>query len=273
MHNGRVTGPICKRDEDAYGLRIYYNNCGPGMTTFVAYFDESGDHGLRSIDPAYPIFALCSLVFDVKTYCENEVPRILDLKFRYFGTDAIHFHSREIRKRIGPYNFSGDTQRREAFATDVGNLFDKCSATIIAGVIDKRRLQATYRYPANPYALSLQFCLERLCGWLKDRGSAGAHVSCIFEARGSMEDRDLELEFRRVCDGNNRWNERLNFTISFATKLQHVHGLEMADLAAYPIATHVLRPNGQNPAFDRVRALIRQSPQGKIEGWGLKVFP
>lgn len=50
-------------------------------------------------------------------------------------------------------------------------------------------------------------------------------------------------------------------------------GLQFADLAAYPIARHVIDPVKPNPAYDILKKKFRRSPQGKIEGWGLKLFP
>jgi hypothetical protein len=50
-------------------------------------------------------------------------------------------------------------------------------------------------------------------------------------------------------------------------------GLQLADLAAYPIARRVINAKAANPAYDALRPLIRKSPAGKVEGWGLKVFP
>lgn len=32
-------------------------------SSYIAYFDESGDHGLDNIDASYPVFVLCGCVF------------------------------------------------------------------------------------------------------------------------------------------------------------------------------------------------------------------
>lgn len=50
-------------------------------------------------------------------------------------------------------------------------------------------------------------------------------------------------------------------------------GLQLADLAAYPIAQHIMYPSRLNLAFDAVRLRIRQNPAGITTGYGLKVFP
>lgn len=43
-------------------------------------------------------------------------------------------------------------------------------------------------------------------------------VHVIVEKRGKNEDDELELEFRRICDGANYNGEKLNFEIVFADK-------------------------------------------------------
>ncbi|WP_155519216.1 DUF3800 domain-containing protein, partial [Lactobacillus delbrueckii] len=82
----------------------------------------------------------------------------------------------------------------------------------------------------------------------KNQQRALTHV--IFERRGRKEDNELELEFRRMCDGANRQGIRLPFDIVFATKQVNSTGLQLADLVARPIGMSVLRPGQENRAFD-----------------------
>jgi len=68
------------------------------------------------------------------------------------------------------------------------------------------------------------------------------------------------------------WGQ-LPFQMVFANKLANMPGLQMSDLAAYPIARHIMNPAAPNPAYAALSHRIRRSPQGQILGWGLKVFP
>jgi hypothetical protein len=95
----------------------------------------------------------------------------------------------------------------------------------------------------------------------------------VFEQRGAADDDRLANEFHRICAGENRWKCRFPFEIIFANKQQNMPGLQIADLAAYPIARHVIDPAAPNPAFAVLEPRFRRSPSGKIEGWGLKIFP
>ena len=116
-------------------------------------------------------------------------------------------------------------------------------------------------------------CLERVYGFLKDHGQRNAITHVIVESRGKREDTDLELAFRRACDGGNMWNERMPFVMQCCSKQANSTGLQLADLVARQIGQHVLNPGNQSRAFDIIRPKFRRSPAGEIYGWGLKVFP
>ncbi len=57
---------------------------------------------------------------------------------------------------------------------------------------------------SNPYHLALVYGLERIYSFLRERQQTQKRTHIIFECRGKKEDKDLELEFRRVCDGANQ---------------------------------------------------------------------
>lgn len=145
--------------------------------------------------------------------------------------------------------------------------------TIIAAVIKKDALVQRYAHPANPYEIALMFCLERAYAFLKDHGQQARKTHIVVERRGNNEDRDLELEFRRICDGANQWGKLQCFDIIFADKKANSAGLQIADLTARPIGLKVLRPNQDNRAYEIIRKKLRKSPVGRVRGWGIKDFP
>jgi hypothetical protein len=60
-------------------------------------------------------------------------------------------------------------------------------------------------------------------------------------SRGAKEDKELELEFRRICDGANFFRKPLPFDIIIVDKKTNSEGLQLADLTARPIGLSVLR--------------------------------
>lgn len=98
------------------------------------------------------------------------------------------------------------------------------------------------------------------------------------ERRGAKEDNELELEFRRTCDGENRLNKSLPFNIVFADKKVNSTGLQLADLVARPIGMHFLRPEQENRAFDVLKKKFycdggRDKAGQGFENWGMKIYP
>ncbi len=239
----------------------------------IAYFDESGDHGLETIDPEFPAFVLCGCVYEISDYLNVEAPAFSAIKFAYFGHDAVVMHSRHIRKQLGPFKILQNTAVRTQFLGQISAFFAASKVTIIAAGIRKDRHKGQYVNPDDPYDIALLFCLERLYGYMLERGDQGNPVTCVFEQRGEMEDALLAKVFKDVCGGANRWNCKFPFEMVFANKQQNMPGLQIADLAAYPIARYVINPLAANPAYAVLVPRFRKSPNGKVIGWGLKVFP
>jgi len=242
---------------------------------FIAYFDESGDHGLKKIDPGHPVFVLCGCVFRITDYLTRDLGAFSAIKFKHFGHDAVVFHSRAIRKQIGPFQILANMGTRTAFMDDIAGYFAGATGTLIAAGIDKVRHIKQYKYPADPYELSLLFCLERLYAFVRDTagvGGAAKTLTCVFEKRGDAEDKLLAAHFTRICAGQNMWGA-LPFQMVFADKQTNMPGLQIADLAAYPIARRIMNPKTPNPSYLSIRPRFRKGPIGQVLGYGLKVFP
>ena len=193
------------------------------------------------------------------------------LKFDHFGHDTVVMHEREIRMRSGAFSFLMNATRREAFLFDLSILVEKAPFHLIAAVIDKVKLRAEYSSPPNPYHLALKFGLESIERHRADLDDAG-RLHVVFEGRGEQQDKELELEFRRVCDAN-ATGKRLDFEPIIAGKQANHCGLQLADLVARPIGRHVMNPAQANRAYAVLESKFRRSPAGRIDGWGLKCFP
>src|SRR5436305_10126133 len=158
---------------------------------YIVYVDESGDHGLVSIDPQYPVFVLAFCIFHKEEYRLTASPALQALKFQHFGHDMVIFHEREIRKATGPFKFLVDTGRRERFMQDMNRLIASAPLTLVGSVIQKERLRARYASPPNPYHIALAFGLERVASFLKAQGQGGRQTHLVFECRGKSEDQQL----------------------------------------------------------------------------------
>jgi hypothetical protein len=243
-----------------------------GFSDYIVYMDESGDHGLASIDPDYPVFVLVFCIYRKEDYA-NFVPQLQRLKFRYFGHDMVVLHEHEIRKAQPPFAFLVNRAKRENFMSDLARLVEEAPFTLLAVSILKRQLVRRYALPANPYHLALAFGLERVWYFLRAQGQDAFKTFVVAESRGKKENNDLELEFRRVCQGANSVGNNLPFEMVFANKQTNSCGLQVADLVARPVGRHLIDPTQPNRAWGIIERKFRRSPEGRLEGWGLKVFP
>lgn len=240
---------------------------------YIVYVDESGDHGLKSIDPMYPVFVLACCIFSKSGYVGQVVPLVQDFKFRFFGHDLVILHGHEIRKQKPPFAFLQNEAKRQEFMEALGAVIEAAPFTLIASVINKENLRRQYLYPDSPYDIALTFCMERTYAFLRSKGQHTQRMHFVVERRGEQEDKDLELAFRRVRDGANQWGPMPGFDIVFADKKMNSTGLQLADLVGQPIGRHILKPDQSNRAYEIIEHKFRRGPSGKLMGWGLKIFP
>ena len=241
---------------------------------YVVYVDESGDHSLENVDENYPVFVLAFCVFQKAYYARAVVPSVEQFKFKHFGHDVVVLHETDIRKEKGDFRFSG-REHKEAFLEELTGLVEANNFMLIASVIDKRLIRER---SSNPYHLALGFCLETLTELLAEKRQGDRITHVIVEARGKKEDRDLELEFRRICGDGGRPDRMPPYEIVFADKKTNSSGLQLADLVARPIGLSVIRPQQPNRAFDVLRRKFfcrggRELVGVDYEGLGLKIYP
>ena len=240
------------------------------FSDYIVYADESGDHGLVSIDPEYPVFALTFCMIRKLDYADTIVPAIQRFKFDFWGHDAVVLHEHDIRKSKGEFAIlMADQNLRARFYQRLNELIAGAPITLFASVIDKLHLNEKYSKPWNPYRIALLFCMKRLLFNLLQNNQAGKTVYIMFESRGKKEDRELEIEFHRIRnnDENRGYPEpdfrSIEFKIRFISKTANSTGLQLADLMARPIALHTLRPEQPNRAYEIIEPKLA----------ALKIFP
>jgi hypothetical protein len=240
---------------------------------YIVYVDESGDHSLTSIDSEYPLFVLTLTIFDKEQYSYQAVPLFKKLKFAYFGHDIVVLHENEIRRRKNEFKILYNKERHNAFIQDLSTAIAECDFDVIAVLIDKKKLTQKYAKPYNPYHIALKYSLERLYDYLDQKNDVIKTTHVIVEKRGQREDDELELEFRRICDGHNRLNKKLPFDIIMADKKTNSTGLQLSDMIARPIGIHYLDPIKENRAYKIIEEKFYRDDEGNFEEVGLKCFP
>jgi len=192
------------------------------------------------------------------------------------GIKRVCFHSRDIRKRSGPFGVLGS--RYDDFIKDLWTTIANIPFTVVSSNIDKLAHVQRYRHPEHPYALSLKFVLERFCAFLRRRSATGL---VLLESRGEKEDFTVLGHAVRILDNgtdyysphelrciqgiyfNPKWNADDEDRTSFFS-------LEIADLVSYPIFQH-FRDGIKTPEFEVIEKKIYGYPN--YRGRGLKFFP
>ena len=242
------------------------------FSDFIVYADESGSPVLGADQSDFPVFVLVFLIVSKAHYCDYLVPAVQRLKFDFVGHDQIILHERDIRRQSGRFAFlQVSAELRDRFMTRINDIVSGAEFDLIYAIIDKTRLVSRYHQPFDPYDLALTFCMERTAKRLRDGGfgEKNTHVNVVFEARGKNEDQHLELEFRRIADGQVRLGRpdgsvaQFEWEPLFIDKRANSTGLQVADLAARPLGLSHIRPEQANRSLDILREKI----------WGGKTFP
>lgn len=242
------------------------------FSDYIVFVDESGDHSLEVINPQYPLFVLALCILPRTAYVEQVTPAVRSLKCELFGHDLVILHEHDIRKKTGPLSLL-NKERRDMLLNRLTEIIAAAPMTLVAVVIDKARHKARYTTPDHPYHLALKYGLERVHAFLAQQGQGGRTTTVVCEARGAKEDKEIELAFRRVCDGDSRSKRPYPLSIVVADKKSNSEGLQLADLVARPVGLHVLRPGQPNRAWDVLSTKLFAGRHGVVAGNGLKVFP
>ena len=241
---------------------------------YYLFLDESGDHGLKTIDKSFPIFLLCGILISEENYklIRDEINKI---KTEFWNNKNVIFHSRDIRKCNNEFQILFDLDIKKKFYDSINDLVEKQQYNIIAASINKTEFIKKYgRLENDVYEISLSFILERTVFCLDKLGNCN-ELEVIIERRGKKEDTKLGEHIQKVRQIGTYYvdAERIQnygFKAKFSWKNENINGLQLSDLIAYPIARKILNPQGVNLSFDKFKHNF-YTKNGKV--YGLKKFP
>lgn len=237
---------------------------------YVVFVDESGDQSMTKVDSGYPIFVLAFRIFEKQYYCNDIVPRVLNFKMKFFGSEIPILHEHEMRKSENAFNLLLDETIRNEFYSDLNEIMTQANYQIISSLIDKNRYQLL-PYQTNIYSMSARFGIERVLWEMKSRNQAGKRIPIIFESRGKREDKRLMEALDHICSSVPGAAEM--FDVQCVSKKCNCIGLQFSDMVARPIGMHYLKPGQNNRAWNMLEPKFRKSAYGKMLGYGLKIYP
>lgn len=221
----------------------------PMYSDFIVFVDESGDHGLVSIDPNYPLFVLAFCLMKKEDYRLRLVPRLLELKMDHFGHDGVILHEKDIRKGEGDFSLLNSLDRKETFMKKLSHIISEIPFFISYHVIDKRALTQS-ETPGHPYHLALEQCLLEIHRFLQKEKADQHPTMLLFEQRGKKEDGELKEEFKRIRREWIKERKGCPFEMVLVDKKANHLGLQLADLVVRPLGLSFLRPDQNNRTFE-----------------------
>ncbi|GHT19636.1 3-deoxy-D-manno-octulosonic acid transferase [Bacteroidia bacterium] len=242
---------------------------------YFLFIDECGDQNLANFNAVFPLFTLCSIIISEKDYLEM-VSKVIEMKHKYWNNQEVILHSRDIRK--GEKDFGillFDIQVKKSFYEDINFIMQNSRYTIVSCSIMKEPYIRKYGRFGNVYALSLSSIMEKTISFLDVQDKKNIELHVYAESRGKKEDTALLNFYNVVLDRGTYFvkSEKIKQyfkKFEFHKKKENIIGLQIADIAAYPIAKYILDKNAQNPAFNIIESKIyRQSG----EQHGLKILP
>ena len=237
----------------------------PRSTTdrWIVHADESGSPDLHRVDPRFPVFAVAFCLSTMSDYVRQVVPSVTELKLKHFGHDSIVLHEYDIRKGGEPFEFSSDDAQRE-FMEDLADLMAAAPVRFVAAMIDKRMVPQGLAPWLDGYGVCFQHGAARVTDIIQRESAVSPDselIRIVAESRGKREDGQLREAFNALAGAENARGPTADFELVIAEKSLNLPGLQLADLAAHPIARHYLEPGQPNRAWDIIREKLVSGPE------------
>jgi hypothetical protein len=213
---------------------------------YIVYVDESGEASTAAVDKAYPVFVLACCVFDVDTYIREIVPGFQKLKFDWFGHDQVIFHSSDIRRRRGDFQFLADLDQEKRFSLELSEFIRAADFEIYAETIGKS--EKLTENGLDLYPLAVVSNLRRIQAANSKPGATDKDPAVVFESRGRLQDEAVRQALEHM-----EWQGPTRFS----SKASLSTGLQIADLIARPIGLNALGRGVVNAPFEILREKLR----------------
>jgi len=241
----------------------------------ILFLDESGDHNLSIIDPAYPLFVLGGIIVDLE-YAEKVMePALTAFKEEIFGTADMILHTSDITRNRNGFECLKDVAVRSRFYDRLNRLMDELEYKVVACVVRKEEHLQRYGVAAlDPYMLSLDILVERFSMEIGNVQNGGMIIA---EKRGGVLDRQMELAWINLKVQGTQYMQATDIrrriqALHLRGKRENVAGLQLADLVVSPIGRKVLGKEARED-WNIIERKFRRSWDGKVDGYGLVVLP
>ena len=220
------------------------------------YVDENGHQSLKGDLSQKDKRFLCmtGIIMQIREHDTTLTSMMNALKVRYFGSEDIILHRRELISAKPPFEILKDEQIREEFNHDFLQIVEKVQYRVTSVVIDKYLLVQRYGMlrAQDPYALALEYLMQRYYYWMRDYKALYGYCKgdILAEARGGGEDKLTREAYNEIYLGKG-YNPLKNAPevfsssqIKLKSKSSNIAGLQFTDLLSHPARRYILSQNG-----------------------------
>ena len=203
----------------------------------LVYMDEAGYSGRNLDDPQQPIHIVGAVVIKDSDWLdiEGKVDEIIDdyilnLKDR----ESFEFHTSDLYQGRGYFD-KWDWKTRMEILTRLVRVIVDGNLPVIYGAVNKQKLKAQYRYPADPHDLAFLLCAERIEGWFASNAPSETGMFIADETKAKYEMKTSLRQYRRTGIPLGYKGTKLNHiieTIHFADS-KECFGIQLADCCNY----------------------------------------
>jgi hypothetical protein len=246
---------------------------------YYLFIDECGHHNLEKIDASFPCFGVCGILVSHKNYFDIQ-SRMEAIKSKFWGDKTVIFRSYNLRKNRKEFEiFIGQSKLKSELIECINSLVSESRFRIVCPVIHKEEHKARYGKNAwGVYETAITFMLQR-CVYAMEKVSTPTikKLNIILEERSPDQDEQIKKHIYNLMERGDLFvsadeYKRYINSIEFAGKYKNIAGLQLADLMAYPIVTHVQFPERENFAFRYVIPKLDHK-NGVWGGYGVIRFP
>lgn len=202
------------------------------QSKYYLFIDESGDHGLTTLNPDFPLFLLCGVLIAEPAYfaIRDEMNHI---KQEFWKDKLVIFHSRDIRKCEKEFQILFDMELKAAFYKKLNACIENGQYTVIASAIRKDNYIKKFgRLSNDVYELALSFMIERSVFYLDDIKQPDKNLWIVIEKRGKKEDKKLDEHFQRLISRGTGYVDAqrlrdIHLNIHFKTKKENINGFNL----------------------------------------------
>lgn len=250
---------------------------------YFLFLDECGSHVTSHIDDKFPFFCVAGVIVKESEYEAFDVTWKA-WKTKHLGSPTVVSHEPDLRSNSRKFRRSDPLEKKELKESLDQVLMDLDYHTI-AAVVDLREFKRLHPesevdefLPRSCYLIAIDFIMERFVHFLQYAGN-DARGLVIAESRGLKEDAIVHAEYINLHIRGTQFMSESDFRhqlrpyIEFYRKKRNSSGLQIADLAARPLAEIARDPASTPERWDVFRSKLYDGMKAAPHSYGLKVFP